>query len=75
MKTTTFTEFRRNARAFFDAVEEGETIEVSRHGKVIARVVPAYGSSFSRKSPAIRLKIPGLSLSEMIVEERKRSRS
>ena len=35
MRTPSFTEFRQNAAAFFDAAEKGETIRVLRHGRAI----------------------------------------
>lgn len=41
MKTATFTEFRNNAREFFDAVEKGEIVEIYRHGKPVAILSPA----------------------------------
>lgn len=41
MKTVTSTEFRKNASEVLDLVEKGESIRVLRHGKAIARIVPA----------------------------------
>jgi prevent-host-death family protein len=43
VKTITFTEFRKNASKVLDIVEKGETIRVLRHGKAIAKIVPAEG--------------------------------
>jgi len=40
MKTVSFTDFRNNASSFLDLVEKGEEIEIQRHGKVVARIVP-----------------------------------
>jgi prevent-host-death family protein len=40
MSTVTVREFSYNPSAMFARVEKGETIEVTRHGKVIARLVP-----------------------------------
>ncbi len=40
MRQTTFTELRNNAKAYFDAVEAGETVRVLRNGKPIADIVP-----------------------------------
>ncbi len=40
MITVTFSELRNNAKKYFDAVEEGETIEVYRNGKPIAILSP-----------------------------------
>ena len=38
-------EFSYNPSAVFARVERGEAIEVTRHGKTIAMVVPGRGSS------------------------------
>ncbi len=76
MKRVTFTEFRQNAARYFDAVEEGETIKVLRHGKPIAEVVPASDeeSTLSWKKPGLRLSVKGASLSREILRERKQSK-
>jgi prevent-host-death family protein len=76
MKMVTFTEFRQNAARYFDAVEEGETIKVLRHGKPIAEVVPASGEerTLSWKQPGLRLSLKGASLSKEILRERKQSK-
>ncbi len=37
---TTLTELRNHAKAFFDAVEEGETVRVYRNGRPVADIVP-----------------------------------
>lgn len=39
-QTVTFTELRNNAKAFFDKVEAGETLEIYRNGKPIAILQP-----------------------------------
>jgi prevent-host-death family protein len=46
--TVTFSELRNNARKCFCAVEEGQTIEVCRHGKPVAIVTPARAGDLSR---------------------------
>lgn len=75
MKTATFSEFRNNAKKYFDVVEQGETVEIYRHGKPIALVTPIV-----REAPSNRWKtgnpivIPGISASKMIIEERRKSR-
>ena len=76
MKKVTFTEFRQNAASYFDAVEEGETIKVLRHGKPIAEVVPASdeGRTHSWKQPGLRLFVKGAYLSKEILKERKQSK-
>ena len=76
MKTATFTQLRQHAKMYFDAVENGETVRVLRHGKPIANIVPAGGEERipSWKRPPLRLRIPGVSLSKTILEEREKSR-
>lgn len=77
MKTATFTELRRRAKAYFDAVERGETVRVLRHGKPIAEIVPASGTRGipSWKLPAVPLTIKGASLSRAILRDRREARA
>jgi len=79
MKQVTFTEFRRNAAAFFNSVERGETVRILRHGKPIAEIIPlpAPRTTLSWKQPGPAL-VPGSrrgSLSKEILRERSNSRS
>ena len=73
MKTLTFTEFRQNATACLNAVEEGETFRILRHGKPVADLKPiGEGNtlpSWKRKIEPIKLR-EGLSASKIIIEER-----
>ncbi len=76
MKLVTFTEFRRNAAALFNAVERGETVRVLRHGKPIAEIVPLAAPrptlSWKRPGPEIVLDGPAKpSLSREILRERR----
>lgn len=75
MKQVSFTEFRRNAAALFNSVEQGEKIRVLRHGKPIAEVVPVRPANarLSWKRPGILLEAEGVSLSREILRERKRA--
>jgi antitoxin (DNA-binding transcriptional repressor) of toxin-antitoxin stability system len=76
MRTVTFTEFRKDASALFSAVENGETIQVVRHGKPIAEVLPFRDVSDklpSWKKKRIKRTIKGEELSSMIQGERKLS--
>jgi len=75
MKQVSFTEFRKNAASYFDAVEKGETIRVLRHGKSVAEIfpVPAEERIPAWKRPGLRLKVKGLSLSRKIIREREES--
>jgi prevent-host-death family protein len=72
MNTVSFTDFKNNASSFLDLVEKGEEVEIQRHGKVVARLVPPV----SREAPAWRK--PGLklitkapSLSKAVLEDRR----
>lgn len=76
MKKVTFTEFRKNASAVLDRVEEGESICVLRHGRAIAKIIPAeldhHDPAWKRPGP--RLVLPGTSLSKAVLDERRSSR-
>ena len=70
MLTTTFTELRNNARKYFDAVENGESVEVYRKGKPVAFLTPFRTRSGTRWKTAHPLRITGASLSKVILAER-----
>lgn len=76
MKHVSFTEFRRNAATLFNAVEQGETIRVLRHGKPIAEIVPVERSKvcLSWKRPGLLLETGDISLSREILKERESAR-
>jgi len=75
MKSITFTEFRRTASGVLDLVEKGESFRLLRHGKAVARIVPAdvrvAGPAWKR--PRLRLVIRGGALSEAVLKERRSS--
>ncbi|MEZ0362341.1 type II toxin-antitoxin system Phd/YefM family antitoxin [Mycobacterium sp. pUA109] len=48
MTTVSVREFSYNPSAMFARAEQGETIEITRHGNVIARLVPAHQKKRSR---------------------------
>lgn len=75
MKTVTFTEFRKNASGVMDLVEKGESIRLLRHGKAIAKIVPAElrESRPAWKRPGLRLATAGVSLSKAVLVERRSS--
>lgn len=50
MSSVSVREFSYNPSAMFNRVEQGETIEVTRHGKVIAVLLPG-ASGLGRYSP------------------------
>ena len=71
MLTISSSELRRKVKKYFDAVERGETVHVTRRKKVVARIVPVENETHpSWKKPALRLVIPGVKLSKMISEDR-----
>ncbi len=69
----TFTELRNHAKAYFDAVEKGETVRVYRNGKPIAQITPIRAGSPTWKRHAEPLNIKGLSLSHEILNDRAKS--
>jgi prevent-host-death family protein len=75
MKTVTFTDFRKNASEVLDRVEKGESVRVLRHGKAIAKIVPAdlREPRPAWKRPGLRLVAAGASLSKAVLEERRSS--
>ena len=75
MRETTFTELRNNAKAFFDQVEQGETVRVYRNGRPIADIVPVPSRTPAWKNPPdVRLSLAGLRLSREILADREEGR-
>ena len=76
MKSISFTEFRRRASEILTRVEKGETVRVIRHGKTVAKIIPAETEEKipAWKRPGLGLTRPGASLSKAILEERRKSR-
>jgi prevent-host-death family protein len=73
MRTVNFTEFRSNASLLLSAVEKGEIVIVLRHGKPIAKILPAeekQSKKSSWKKPGLRLISKGNILSTAILAER-----
>lgn len=74
MKQATFTEVRNHAKQYFDIVESGESVRVLRNGKPIADIVPIAPDLPSwKRRKAQPLVLDGVSISRMILEERKAS--
>ena len=76
MKTITFTEFRKFASSLISDVENGEVIQIIRHGKPVAELVPIHQKAAdipAWKNPGLRLSISGASLSRAILQERANS--
>jgi len=76
MHTLSLSEFRANASAMIDRVEQGETVRILRHGKPVAELVgikpdlsarvPSYKRPFE---PLLQLP-PGYSAVKALLDER-----
>ena len=78
MHTVPLSEFRANASAMIDLVEQGETVRILRHGKPVAELVPmrpyAVKKMPSWKQPFEPVLLPpGASLSQAVLDERNES--
>jgi antitoxin (DNA-binding transcriptional repressor) of toxin-antitoxin stability system len=60
-------------KKYFDTVEQGETLEVFRHGKPVAILMPSGSRGQSRTREVSPLRIPGVSLARAILKEREDS--
>jgi prevent-host-death family protein len=75
MKSLFFTEFRNRASEILTLVEKGETVRILRHGKTMAKIIPAEAEEKtpSWRRPGLRLVSPGASLSNSILKEKRKS--
>jgi len=75
MTSLSFTDFRKKASKVLDLVEKGETVQLIRHGKAIAKIVPVgtRETTPAWKRPGLRLVTSGASLSKAVLEERRSS--
>ena len=72
MKSISFSDFRHDASRILDLVEQGEEVVIRRHGKVVARLIPAQEPGVPAwKKPGLRLVTKGPGLSEVIAEDRR----
>ena len=77
VKTVSFTVFRKKASGYIDLAEKGETIRIMRHGRAVARLVPAGPESNmpAWTRPGLRLKVSsGASLAQAVLAERRSGR-
>ena len=81
MHTLPLSEFRANASAMLDLVEQGETVRIMRHGKAVADLVPVAqpvaGKVPSWKQPFEPLRYrrkDGKTLAQAIIEDRENAR-
>ncbi|EJL85602.1 prevent-host-death family protein [Polaromonas sp. CF318] len=79
MHTIALSEFRANASAMIDLVEQGETVRILRHGKPVAELVPLKAEDDAAKVPNWKKPFepvvlpPGVSLSQAVLDERNES--
>lgn len=81
MHTLPLSEFRANASAMLDLVEQGEVVRIMRHGKPVADLVPVRADE-PAKIPSWKLPIEPLNIkwpagksgAQMIIEERENAR-
>lgn len=72
MKTISFTDFRNNASSLIDLVEKGEEVQIQRHGKVVARLVPPVEREEPAwKKPGLKLVTKAPSISKAVLEDRR----
>ena len=74
MRMVTFSQLRNQAKKYFDAVEQGESVEVYRHGKPVAILMPLQKHSLERWRSAKPIRLSGASLSHAILADRAESR-
>ena len=69
MSTVSVREFSYNPSAMFSRAEKGETIEITRHGKVIATLIPGqqkkYGSRIAELEASGALRRSGKTTSDL----------
>lgn len=77
MHIIALSEFRANASATIDLVEQGETVRILRHGKPVAQLVPVVAEEPARIpswkrpiEPLNYLRKPEKTGAQMIIEER-----
>jgi antitoxin (DNA-binding transcriptional repressor) of toxin-antitoxin stability system len=77
MQTIPLSEFRANASAMIDLVEQGETLHILRHGKLVAEISPPKLDTPDRVpswklpiKPLEYLRQPEKTGAQMIIEER-----
>ena len=81
MQTLPLSEFRANASAMLDLVEQGETVRILRHGKPVADLVPVRPDTPSqvphwkqRITPRKVVRADGKTIAQLIIEEREQAR-
>jgi prevent-host-death family protein len=72
-------EVRRRLAELLDSAQAGQTIEITRHGKAVARITPPPRQPVPRKLPDMAgfrrsLKMSGKPLSRIVTEQRRGAR-
>lgn len=72
-------EARRSLSAMIRAAEQGESVPITRRGKIVARLVPAEDKHSRKKAPDLAefrasLKVKGKPLSQVVIEGRRKAR-
>ncbi len=77
MHTIALSEFRANASAMIDLVEQGDTVRILRHGKPVAELVPLSANrqakvpSWKRPIEPLHIVRPdGKTGAQLIIDER-----
>lgn len=67
MRTIPHREFRNNSSRILEEVKNGEIIEVTNHGEVVAVLIPPAGTPYERLVAAgrVRMSQPGRKFSEI----------
>ncbi len=75
MTTVTIAELEKDLAGYIAKVKDGETLELVSGGERVAEVVPLRqkGDIAVWKRPRKKIKVPGLSLSDEIIKERRES--
>ena len=74
MHAVTWTQFLDDTRKYLDAVEQGEVLEVHRHGKPVVIVSPVRRKATGRWTKGAPLKRKRTSLSRTILTSRREGR-
>jgi prevent-host-death family protein len=79
MGSVNFKEARARLNDLISAVEHGESVTITRRGKIVARLVPPESEPASGKAPDLSafrasLKVKGKSLTQIVIENRRKAR-
>ncbi len=69
MEYIQFTEFRNQAKKFFDEIEKGAQFIVTRKGKPVAEIYPFQKKSAGWKRPVRKVRLRGRSTTTDIIRQ------